>query len=194
MRCPALYQPYSEERVIRPVRCTREEGHPIDGLAPDLRRELHEWMRKGQAVRWPNSACMTGTLPIGTRVHFTQGDLLVRTAPLVEGENVNRIWRTRRDSDRELFRLNDDDPNNDFVLNPLLATPVSAFIIGRRTLSNGYYQKGQVYRDYETGYLDGDPDVYEVDNTFLAYLVVRSGRSKVERVRIEDALVMNSPW
>ncbi len=54
-RCPSttVYEYYDGR--LKPDsstrRCTREEGHPTRWDKDD---DMHEWMRPGHAIRWPN--------------------------------------------------------------------------------------------------------------------------------------------
>lgn len=41
-----------------PVRCTRECGHRLDLGSGSGYRELHENLRPGRKVRWPDSAAV----------------------------------------------------------------------------------------------------------------------------------------
>lgn len=57
-RCKSTYQNRGTRgQAVGPVvRCTRDEGHPLENEPREGWRELHEWLRPGRRVRWPDSA------------------------------------------------------------------------------------------------------------------------------------------
>jgi len=64
-RCKSTYQNRNTlgEPLGKPFRCTREEGHPLT-TGPGW-QEMHQNMRPGRRIRWPQSAAQPDTDDVG---------------------------------------------------------------------------------------------------------------------------------
>lgn len=110
---------------------------------------------------------------VGTPVKFKHGDTLVRKSGFIE--SGKRTWMKVRDG---------PNPNRSgYLTEEFLNTPRTGLIIGQRTLSNG------VYRSWD-GEWDDEPGIYQVTETFQAYLVVESLHSAPVKIRVEDVEIV----
>lgn len=60
MRCTSRYLPRNTEGIVigDPIRCTLEVGHFLS-----FTEEMHQNLRPGHKVRWPDSAQMPPAIP-----------------------------------------------------------------------------------------------------------------------------------
>lgn len=114
-------------------------------------------------------------ITVGTPVTYKYGDLLVREGTYTG--SGKRRWKRRREL-----------PPRSVLDQEWVDKEFTGFIIGQRTLSNGDYTKGWSRMDY-FGEWDGEPDQYQVEETFQAYLIVESLRGAPVKVRVEDVTI-----
>lgn len=119
-------------------------------------------------------------LLIGTRVTFSEGDVLFRNRISdEEAAALNRRWQRLRERDPEGIMTRWTRNEKGFI-------DREAFIVGKRTLSNGLYT-----RPYASYWDDGDVGEYRSKETFAVYLLSETLYTAHIKVRVEDVKVIS---